>query len=399
MNAPGSVILDYTLHDLYAIDNEGEEISLVYAYAPPPNTQPTSSTPALTRYPVQAPLCPAHGKEELAQILFHATAQRFGFFSGPMRIIVFDLDLDLDPDHGHATTIPRHHSDILEVFNQLPPHQRPLPIYTRHPQDLVLSPKSRLAVTVPLDWLTHLPHTIDPSAHYNLLSKRGLAESGLPTPRTIVIDTVLSPSHPFTDRDLHEEITRMTQPIRDHGLPFILKVPRVTSIGQNTFIIRTKSDQTAVDTLFRDEVKSMLLELTPSNEHLRPCNLILQEMVTGDTVGLTFFVTKTGRALFNCCTRQEVDDAYRWSGGFISYNEQSALESHYRRTINTVAQFLHDKGYFGPASVDVMTDENGTQLVVDLNVRITGTYHLGARCGGILLGVGSSRLQPWRIGD
>ena len=63
------------------------------------------------------------------------------------------------------------------------------------------------------------------------------------------------------------------------------------------------------------------------------------------------------------------------------------LERHYRKTINAVANFLHSKGYFGPAGFDFMTDANGTQRFLDLNVRITGTYHLGplhghfARCG------------------
>lgn len=169
----------------------------------------------------------------------------------------------------------------------------------------------------------------------------------------------------------------MTQPIRDHPLPFIVKVPRVTSVGQGTFIVLTETDRSSVYAVFVEEVKAMLLALRPSNESLRPCNVILQEMISGETVGLTFFVTQTGRAVFNCCTRQEVDDAYCWAGGLISYDEQPGLERQYRATMDTVARFLHRNGYFGPAGVDIMTDETGTQLVVDLNVRITGTYHLG----------------------
>ncbi|KAF9886580.1 hypothetical protein FE257_011352 [Aspergillus nanangensis] len=369
MNPPESVTLDYTLHDLYALDNDQEDVWVVYAYAPPPNIPIAPSTPPLTRFPVQSPVCPVMNKEELAQSVFHVTAQRFGFCSGPMRIVIFELG----PNHS------RYQTDLSHVFSQLSPSQRPIPMYTHHPKDLTLSsPNSRLAVTVPLDWLTHLPHITDPRTHYNLLSKRGLAHSGLPTPQTTVIDTILSPGHhPFTDAQLQYETTRMTQPIRSHPLPFILKVPRVASIGQGTFIVETEKDRSAADAIFRDEVTSMLRALTPANETLRPCNIILQEMVSGDTVGLTFFVTRSGRAIFNCCTRQEVDDAYCWSGGLVSYAEQSALERHYRRIMETVARFLHQSGYYGPAGVDVMTDEGGTQLVVDLNVRITGTYHLG----------------------
>ena len=169
----------------------------------------------------------------------------------------------------------------------------------------------------------------------------------------------------------------MIQPICERELPFIVKVPRVASIGQGTFIVCMETDRSAIITLFREEVQSMLLTLKPSNASLHPCNLIVQDMVPGETVGLTFFVTQSGKEIFNCCTKQKVDDAYCWSGGFVSYQEQPALEQHYRKTLNTVAKFLHAKGYFGPAGVDVMTDANGTQLIVDLNVRITGTYHLG----------------------
>lgn len=55
-------------------------------------------------------------------------------------------------------------------------------------------------------------------------------------------------------------------------------------------------------------------------------------------------------------------------GEFISYQEQRTLERHYREIMGTVTCFLYRYGYFGSAGVDVMTDENGNQLVVDLNV-------------------------------
>ena len=47
-----------------------------------------------------------------------------------------------------------------------------------------------------------------------------------------------------------------------------------------------------------------------------------------------------------------------------------------------MAAFLHSKGYHGPAGVDIVTDElSGEQLIVDLNVRVTGTFHLGPLLG------------------
>ncbi|KAL4892769.1 solid-state culture-specific protein-like protein [Aspergillus ambiguus] len=359
MNAPESIVLDYTLADLYSADDEDHDICMVYAYAPPPNTQLAPHIPTLTHFPVQSPLCPAMDKHELAQTLFHVTAQRFGFCSGPMRILV----LEPDSQHGHGTPGPSSQTDIGRVFSQLQREQRPIPTYARDLTKPPLGTRVQLAVTAPLDWFDHLPHVVDPKTHYNLLSKRGLAESGLPTPKTVVIDTVLSPHESLTTAEIQQEVTRMTDPIREHPLPFILKVPLVTSIGQGTFMVQTEADRLTAYATFVKEVKSMLLALSPANESLRPCNLILQEMMS------------------------VVDRMYCWSGGFISYHKQRALGHHYCKTMEMVARFLHRHGYFGPAGVDVMTNEKGNQLVVDLNVRMTGTYHLGplrghfTRCG------------------
>ncbi|KAF7712762.1 Solid-state culture specific protein [Penicillium ucsense] len=375
MSAPGSVVLDYTLHDLYHADDQDYDICMVNAYAPPPSIPLAAHIPAIKQFPVQAPLCPAYDQDELTRTILHLVAQRFAFCAGPMRILV----LESESLKSHCSSHGRSQADISKVFSQLQEKQRPLPSFVPI-SDLSkfrLDAKTKLAVTGPLDWFSHIPQVIDPRIHYNLLSKRGLAKSGLPTPRTIVIDTVLSPTEPFTDKDLQREIARMTKPILEHPIPFIVKVPRITGVGQGTFIVHTEADRSSVYDVFLEEVKLMLLALNPANECLQPCNVIIQEMVPGETASLNFFVTQTGRAIFNCCNHQEVDDAYIWSGGLVSYNEQAVLESQYRGTMDAVAHFLYKHGYYGPAGVDIMTDETGAQFVVDLNVRITATYHLG----------------------
>lgn len=124
MNTQQSAVLDYTLHDLYNLEEtKNEDIVLVYAYAPPVEFQLTSSTPPLSRFPVQSPLCPIYEKEDLALQLFHGTSQRFGFCSGPMSIAIFDLDRDHDKDHKWTSSILPHHTDTYDTFKQLPAHQ------------------------------------------------------------------------------------------------------------------------------------------------------------------------------------------------------------------------------------------------------------------------------------
>lgn len=375
MNASESVVLDYTLYDLYSIGNDASQIYLVNAYAPPPNITATRSVSALVRFPVQAPLLENYDQRELMGNIFHVTAQRFGFCAGPMSVLVVNL---AGKDKIEAA---RASSNVERVFEQIHCDQRPEIVSIDHPSDIEKLQNAELAVTVPLDWLVGFRHIIDPSIHYNLLSKRGLAESGLPTPETLVIDTVLSPSRVFTESDIQDEVIRMTEKIRNHSLPFILKVPRVASLGQGTFVVQTEAERLSVETLFRVEVKKMILALKPSNQDLHPCAIILQRMIPGDTAGITFFISKLGDVIFNCCTRQNIDATNCWSGGFISYDEQDTLKLQYQKLINEVGAYLFREGYFGPAGIDVMTDENGTQLVVDTNVRVTATYHLGALQG------------------
>ena len=53
-------------------------------------------------------------------------------------------------------------------------------------------------------------------------------------------------------------------------------------------------------------------------------------------------------------------------------------------------------GYWGPAGADIMTDANGRQLVIDLNVRVSGSHPLGALRGLFMrLGLNVAILAHW----
>lgn len=43
-----------------------------------------------------------------------------------------------------------------------------------------------------------------------------------------------------------------------------------------------------------------------------------------------------------------------------------------------IGKFLHQKGYYGAVNADVLEDTSGNQYIVDLNVRMPGSYVLGA---------------------
>lgn len=220
-----------------------------------------------------------------------------------------------------------------------------------------------------MDCLLPHPRLVPPEAHYTALSKRALALSSLPTPPTTVVDTVLGPAQAANAELLAFEAERMLAPLAARPLPFAAKLPQALS-GQGTFLVRTEADRAAA-----------LDALGAENAHLDPCCLLLQAMAPGEAVVLSLFVTKGGRAVFNACCRQLVDAEGNWGGGFVDYREQDALREEYRETAARLAVYMHKLGYWGPMGADIMTDEEGRQVVIDMNVRVTGSHPLGALRG------------------
>ena len=203
-----------------------------------------------------------------------------------------------------------------------------------------------------------------------------LALSGLPTPHSIVIDTRLQPDQLHDIELVEVEVARMMKPILENPIPFVVKMPQALS-GQGTFMVRSEADrQTTLETLAA-ETKRMLLDLNDSNAHLKPCSLILQDMVIGDRISPSFFITATGHMVFICCTEQIMDSTGHWGGAFISYKQQYEYHRVYASILQRIAHWVYGKGYYGPINADVMVDTNGRQLVVDFNVRVAGSHPLG----------------------
>jgi predicted ATP-grasp superfamily ATP-dependent carboligase len=128
----------------------------------------------------------------------------------------------------------------------------------------------------------------------------------------------------------------------------------------------------------------MLQQINESNHHMRPCSLVIQDFIQGTTMGLSLFVTKKGRPIFIACCDQQLDEHGHWIGSSISYKRQQELKETYRDISEKIADFLHARGYYGPVGVDIITGVCGNQHIVDLNARVTGSYHLGPFAGHFL---------------
>ncbi|KAK8017825.1 hypothetical protein PG993_014151 [Apiospora rasikravindrae] len=371
-----------SFHSLY-LQGEGDgAINITFVIVMPTSTlQMTSNLPLPSRYPYQH-LASGMDSRTLARMFLQLVGQMVGMMSGKMPLVFFDLDDDNVGD-GDNTLEPkgeqerRHRADAARNFLSLSPQDRPEVTFVARPEDIRIPDGGRIAVFNPMDFLVHLLHVVDPDVHYDLLSKRSLALSNLPTPPSEVIDTVLEPVRAQDADAVALESARMLHPVRERLLPFVAKLPQALS-ATGTFLVRSEAERQAALLALGPEVRRMLSATTPANAHLRPASLILQELVPGPCVGLSLFVARGGRVEFLSCTEQVFDPASNlWAGGRIAYAEQDRLQRAYADTAATLASYLHERGYYGPVGIDVLTDARGRQVIVDMNVRITGTMNLG----------------------
>ncbi|MCJ1461699.1 hypothetical protein MMC07_000297 [Pseudocyphellaria aurata] len=380
MSSIPPLVLDVTLHDLYTSEGGGEDITLAYAI-PSAEVQMTTAIPRANKFIYQSPACPTNDSDTLAREFLQMIPQHCGFLAGNMPLIM--IDLDPDPDAGESSHVRNaenrrpHQADAHRLLDGLTPHQRAELTFVSKPSDIKLKQDHRLAILNPMDCFLLLPHLVDPEAHYEALSKRGLAFSGLPSPDTEIVDTILGPNQISDNELVDAEVQRMISRIRACKIPFVIKMPQSLA-GQGTFVVRTDADYTNAIRIVELETRRMLRQLSPQNSHMSPCCLVLQTIVPGDAVALSFFVTKSGRAVFNACCTQLIDAEGNWVGGFCDYREQDMLQMLYDHTVGLIAAYVHKLGYWGPMGADIMTDADNKQMVIDLNVRMTGTHPLGA---------------------
>lgn len=361
-----SIVLDYTLADLYSQDGDASDLVAVFAY-PTASCQGTATRPLSRKFVYQAPLLPSQNEAALLSRHFHNTPLKMSFVAGKMPVVFFDWK----HDEKHS-----HHLEASEILQQLCPGQQPDLEFVQRPEDFTSSSNVKLVTLNPLDRLAHLRHIVDPEIHYVLLSKRGLAYSGLPTPRTSVIDSTIATYCGDDHIGLDTEVRRIIHAVYEWELPFIIKVPHAVG-GLGTFVLHTEDQRQEALRVLRDEVFQMLNSVTPLNCHLHPCCLILQEFVPGETMGLCMFVTQQGRPIFIGCSTQVLDDRGLWSGSVMSFSRQQELEKRLSPLMKQMANFLFLKGYYGPVGADLMVDSEGNALIIDLNVRVTGSYSLG----------------------
>jgi hypothetical protein len=378
VNLP-QITLDTTLTNLYTLDGGNPQDLSIVTVIPPP-TQVSSSLPSNTKFVYQHPNHEKFDDDIYARILLGAVAQHLSFVAGSIPVNLFDIDKTYIQSWLSLiwTSTPGHRVDAQRVYDALVPAQRPRLDFITNPDDfLPIAPSGKLATVVasnPLDCLSKLPGIITPEVHYKLLSKHDLVHSGLPMPPSDVLTTSLAPAEVEDDSLVRRESSRFINAVKSRALPFVLKFPQSLA-GYGVFVVRTESDRDACIAILQTEIALMIRSLNTSNAHLNPVSLIFQDMLPGGAVAHNIFVTKTGRPVFIGTCEQVIDKQGNWSGAMADYKRQEELGRLYAPTTAKMAEYVFSKGYYGPMGADIMISED-QQYVIDLNVRLTGSYSL-----------------------
>ncbi|THV52682.1 hypothetical protein BGAL_0072g00180 [Botrytis galanthina] len=371
-----TVVLDTTLNDLYRLDNEsGYQPTLIHAPFQVHHRSPTTKFIYHSGLRVAAPIA---DNEAVVKLRLWTSPQRHLFAAGSMpAVIVISGQRDCELAANAVPFLPT--EDFQKSVAVLPPDQRPIITFRADLDVSILSANSKVVLSRPTDCLEHLPHLIDPVVHYEILSKRGLAYSDLPSPPSTVIDTILLPHRLQDSATKSTEATRMASTLDSYKMPFVVKLPQ--SAGKGTFILWTEAQLSQLKKTLQLQLEHMLEQLTDANYDMHPCSLVLQDYISGKVVALSLFITRSGRPIFVGCCKQKFNDDGHWIGGSISYRHQNKFRERYADCMNQTAKFLHKKGYYGPCGIDILTSTSGKQYIIDLNARITGTFNLGLVTG------------------
>lgn len=376
---PPLVEFDQTLYDLFSLDGGNpDEVAMMLALVPPISPV-SSSLPESLKYTFQSPARPNLDKDLFARICLGNAAQNHAVSMGPMRLILFDVDPpEYDVANGLTESPPGSRTDATRVFDAIIPSQRPKLSFISDATTWQPEPGVKVSPYPPQDFLDSHPTILSQEAHYNLLSKRGLALSGLPTPKTEVIDGILGPADVLDDAKVEMETQRILQEVRSKPFPFVIKFP-LSAAGQGVFVIRDADGLAEAERngRFAAEIPKMIRALREDNAHLSPVSLCIQDVVEGETRNLSVFVTKAGRAVFLSCCEQFLDENGIWRASIMDYERQAEFEPQYRATLDKIAAYVHSYGFYGPMGGDIMTDAQGKQYIVDLNTRVTGDVFMG----------------------
>lgn len=247
-----------------------------------------------------------------------------------------------------------------------------------------------------VDFAEQLSYFIHPETHYRLNSKRWLAECSLRSANDRIIDPECScPTHTTKGglwyfgpdcsncKDTIEaEIGRLKDKLQSTEPPFVLKITQsLGSVG--TMLVKNKADRdNTIEHITKVQTET-LPSVNKDNAQIYPASLVLSDFLPGNTNALNFYVRGDGSIKFlGACHQLSTRTT---EGGrqhtALTWSVQDKLENKFKDILANIGEVLHNEGYFGPCGADIMETEDGTQYVIDLNVRTSTSTVLGCLKG------------------
>lgn len=384
-----TIELDTTLAQFYKEENKktGDKITIVAAY--PAGLRVDNQKyvyhdedrPESSELPEGVTDAERAGAGEVMRAL---GAQKFSFCVGKMLVIIFDASC--------KAKVPSYRNSVVENLEILADGQYPWPLFATSPSwigSLIKADTVKLATRLPLDGMEHLPHTLHPDIHYELLSKRGLAvaKEHFATPESLLLDLKID-WHLWEEGNsaaVEERIKLWMEEVltaaQDRPVPFVLKLQQ-TTFGKGTYIVKTEEARNALLSELQGLLDYNASRTTKFNQHLHPATIVITDFVDCPEGGypsyaLTFWVRRDGTYIFINCCEQTLSAHYTWDGSAITFSKQEHFSKYFAKTISDVTSYLHTKGYYGCVGIDVLEDKQGKQWVVDMNVRPPGSLILG----------------------
>ena len=371
-----SILLEDTLCDFFAAEDLRNNIlpreRIFVAYNPISGACLDSSIEHNTKYVFQQWRSAVRDTDPVTNLVL--MPQRMAWMLGRMRVIFFRKNgADDEQEDKNFENVQ---GDLERTIAVIASETRFNPVLCDSLSEArEIIGDSQIIPFLPADGFQSSRHYNGLDTHYDLLSKRALAFSGLPTPKAQVVDFCFSGTA-RSNPTVGEEVSRAIGIIRDQVPPFVLKCNSAGG-GKAVYIVRTSEDHTNVEKEIGEHLQTDLPTLYEGNAYLNPYSLILTKLLPGTATNINFFVTYDGTARFSSACEQIISTSGHWEGGRIIYSAQNNLGKLFVTIMQKAATYLHSRGYHGPAGIDIMTDEGGEQNIVDLNPRPTGSFILG----------------------
>ncbi|UJO16895.1 hypothetical protein CLAFUW4_10158 [Fulvia fulva] len=345
-------------------------------------------------------------RQEMAVKHLSLVPQRDAFIAGSTPVMFFHTSRN-DAKMAHDI------EETNKTLSVISSDQRPEPIYSAGPGSLqkvaqrngLKRISSKLVIDDVVEATDHpdgsVECLVDADVPWYLNCKEALARSGLPTPRTKIIevdqhieDSMMNTpgldvmaDHNGFDMDrrtawtdwLSSQKEPIIEAVRQQTLPFVVKGNQCFA-GAGTHVLESESERKDLIHLLEAQLlEKLLTHIHPSNEHLNLGTIMISDMVKDPIAnfGMTFFAIKAGEAIFLAASDQMIDAASSsWLGSTIIYSRQAEMKKQLTPIMKKIAAWLFEHRYIGPVGADILQTQEGGYQIIDLNVRTSGSLCL-----------------------